>query len=356
SGLRSGERPGQPPVPDRHRPGAAGRDPTRPTRPTIATEPAPAQVRPDANPTEAADADALALTLSVDLSARASHGALHAAHAEAGAAHTDTKPVAVPLTAKPVTAGRPAGLAQPSPLRSAGMTSKRLNGSRLVGLAVAVAAAAFAILVFIPFSLPWSHSLHLSVQAGAYGQLNPGAWVELSGSRVGSVDRVDYQNGYALIRVSIDPRYSGQLHADTTAAIRPHGLLGPKYVYLNGGRTGQLHEGASIPLSRTTVSTDFDQVLNSLQPDVRANLKTIFVELGRAADGRGATMNAGFQALGQSAADVSTTTTVLHNRADDLAALIAASERLAADLRRAPIDRPVADPTPALSGPPTAQH
>ena len=230
------------------------------------------------------------------------------------------------------------------------MTSKRMNGSRLVGLAVAVAAAAFAILVFIPFSLPWSHSLHLSLQAGAYGQLNPGAWVELSGSRVGSVDRVDYQNGYALIRVSIDPRYAGQLHADTTAAIRPHGLLGPKYVYLNGGRTGQLHEGASIPLSRTTVSTDFDQVLNSLQPDVRANLKTIFVELGRAADGRGATMNAGFKALGQSAADVSTTTTVLHNRADDLAGLIAASERLDADLQRAPIDRQIADTNLVLSG------
>ena len=166
------------------------------------------------------------------------------------------------------------------------MSTKRLDGSRLVGLVVTVAAAAFAILVFTPFSLPWSHGLHLSLQAGAYGQLNPGAWVELSGARVGSVDRVEYQDGYALIRVSIDPRYAGQLHADTSAAIRPHGLLGPKYVYLNGGSTGQLHDGASIPLSRTSVSTDFDQVLNSLQPDIRANLKTIFVELGRAADGR----------------------------------------------------------------------
>src|SRR5207245_565077 len=264
SGLRPDERPGQPPVPDRHRPGAAS-DPTRPAGPSIAADPAPAQVRPDANRPPAAHA------------------------------------------------------------------------------------AALPILVFIPFSRPCSHSLHLSLQAGAYGQLNPGAWVELSGSRVGSVDRVEYQNGYALIRVSIDPRYAGQLHADTTAAIRPHGLLGPKYVYLNGGRTGQLHEGASIPLSRTTVSTDFDQVLNSLQPDVRANLKTIFVELGRAADGRGATMNAGFQALGQSSADVSTTTGVLHNRADDLASLIVASEQLDRDLQGAPIDRQIADTDLVLS-------
>src|SRR5207244_8561211 len=178
-------------------------------------------------------------------------------------------------------------------------------------------------------------------QSGAYGELNPGAWVELSGARVGSVDRVDYKDGYSLSRVSLDARYAGQLHADTAAAIRPDGLLGPKYVYLEGGRNGALHDGASIPLSRTTVSTDFDQVLNSLQPDVRANLKTIFIELGRAADGRGASMNAAFLALGQSSADLSTTTTVLHNRADDIAGLIAASDPLDADLQRAPIARQI---------------
>ena len=226
----------------------------------------------------------------------------------------------------------------------------RFQGARLVGLLVTVAAIAFSILVFIPLSLPWNRPLHLQVQAGAYGELNPGAWVELSGAKVGSVDSVEYNNGYALIRVSIDPRYTRQLHADTTAAVRPHGLLGPKYVYLQGGSTGELRDGATIPLSRTTVSTDFDQVINSLQPDVRANLKTIFIELGRAAEGRGAQMNAAFSAVGQSSSDVKTTTAVLHNRDDDLAALIAASEKLDRDLQNAPIDRQIVDTDLVLSG------
>ena len=171
------------------------------------------------------------------------------------------------------------------------MRSRRPGGARLVGLLVTVAAAAFAVVVFLPFSLPWNRGLHLQVQAGAYGELNTGAWVELNGARVGSVDSVESRSGFSLIRLSIEPRFAGLLHADTTATIRPHGLLGPKFVSLQGGTTGQLGDGASIPLSRTTVSTDLDQVLNSLQPDVRANLKTIFVELGRAADGRGASMN-----------------------------------------------------------------
>jgi phospholipid/cholesterol/gamma-HCH transport system substrate-binding protein len=226
----------------------------------------------------------------------------------------------------------------------------RFKGSRLIGLLVCLGALAFAILVFTPLSLPWSSTMHLRLQAGAYGELNPGAWVELSGAKIGSVDGVDYQNGYALIRLSVDRRYAGQLHADTSAAIRPHGLLGPKFVFLQGGSNGQLHDGALIPLSQTTVSTDLDQVVNALQPDVRANLKTIFIELGRAADGRGAQMNAAFQALGQSSPDVSTTTTVLSNRKDDLAALIVASEQLDRDLQNAPIDRQIADTDLVLSG------
>lgn len=231
------------------------------------------------------------------------------------------------------------------------MRSKQhLNRSRLVGLLVTLAAVAFAVIVFIPFSLPFSHPLRVQLQAGAFGELNSGAWVELRGTKVGSVDGVEYKDGYSLIHLVIDPRYADQIHADTQAAVRPHGLLGPKYVDLQGGTSGQLREGATIPLSRTTVSTDVDQVLNSLQPDVRASLKTIFVELGRAADGRGATMNTAFLALGQSSADVSATTTVLSHRADDLAGLIAASEKLDRDLQNAPIDRQIADTDMVLSG------
>ncbi|HEY9288373.1 MAG TPA: MlaD family protein [Candidatus Dormibacteraeota bacterium] len=226
----------------------------------------------------------------------------------------------------------------------------RLKGARLVGLLVAAAAVAFAVLVFQPLSLPWSQTMHLRLQAGAYGELSPGAWVELSGAKIGSVDAVDYQNGYSLVRFTVDRRYAGQLHADTTAAIRPHGLLGPKYVYLQGGSNGQLRDGDLIPLSRTSVSTDLDQVVNTLQPDVRANLKTIFIELGKASEGRGAQMNAAFQALGQSSADVSTTTTVLHSRDVDIANLITASEQLDRDLQNAPIDRQIADTDFVLSG------
>jgi virulence factor Mce-like protein len=221
--------------------------------------------------------------------------------------------------------------------------------ARAIGLALAAGALIFAVAVFIPFAVPWAHSLHIQVEAGAFGQMNQGAWVELSGTRVGAVDRVEYRGGNSLLHLSINPRYADQLHADTTAQVRPHGLLGPKYLYLYGGTSGRLQDGATIPLSRSAVGTDFDQVLNSLQPDVRANLKTIFIELGRAAEGRGTAMNGAFSALGESAPDLRTTTATLHQRDDDLAGLIAASEKLDRDLQNAPIDKQIAHTDLVLS-------
>jgi phospholipid/cholesterol/gamma-HCH transport system substrate-binding protein len=222
--------------------------------------------------------------------------------------------------------------------------------SRFVGLLVSGAALLFAVGVFLPLSFPWSSTFHLRVQAAGFGQINPGAWVELSGAKIGTVDSVDNRDGVALLHLTIGRQYAGNLHANSTAEIRAHGLLGPKYVYLNGGNSGSLEDGAVVPLSRTSAGTDFDQVLNALQPDVRANLKTIFIELGTASAGRGLQMNAGLHALGQSAPDLTTTTTVLYNRRDDLAGLIDASERLDRDLQNAPIDRQIADTDLVLSG------
>jgi phospholipid/cholesterol/gamma-HCH transport system substrate-binding protein len=226
---------------------------------------------------------------------------------------------------------------------------RRGPGPRLCGLLAVLATIAFGALAFLPRSLPWNSLMRVQVEAGAFGQINPGSWVELNGTKIGSVERVDFHNGHALIQLALEPHTPG-LHADTSAAIRPHGLLGPNFVALDGGNAGTLRDGSTIPLSRTTTSTDLAQVLNTLQPDVRQNLQVIFIELGKAADGRGAGMNTAFQAMGAGASDLSTTTSVLHNRDADLAALIVASEQLDRDLQTAPIDRSIADTDRVLSG------
>jgi len=219
----------------------------------------------------------------------------------------------------------------------------------LVGAGLVFGAGGLALMSFFPPALPWSQALHITVASGAFGEMNPQAGVELGGVRVGSVDRIEYVHGTALLHLSISPQYAADLHDDATAAIRPHGLLGPKYVELDPGHHGRMPENGAIPVTRTHVTTDFDQVLNTLQPDVRQNLKVIFVELGTAANGRGDDMNAALKSLGDASADLKTVTGIINNRREDTNRFIASSEQFNRDVQNAPNGRSIADTDKVLT-------
>ena len=225
-----------------------------------------------------------------------------------------------------------------------------MKRSRLIGLATTAGAVVLLALLFHPPALPWSPALHLALEAASFGELNPQASVEVGGIRVGSVEGLEMRQGRPLVRITVDRAYAGLLHADASAAIRPHGLLGPRYVQLDGGSRGQLGDGATIPISRVHVSTELDQVLNSLQPDVRQSLQTLIVELGAASDGRGQDVNAALKSLSDATDDLATVTETLRRRDQDVAGSVVAAERLNRDLQDAPLDAQVRDTERVLSG------
>ncbi|HEY4027724.1 MAG TPA: MlaD family protein [Candidatus Dormibacteraeota bacterium] len=222
--------------------------------------------------------------------------------------------------------------------------------SRVLGLATVAGALLLLAVLFNPPALPWQQTLHVSLEAASFGQLNPQAGVELDGIKVGVVDGVDLRGGRPMIRISVDRAYADLLHADMSAAIRPHGLLGPRYVQLDGGRLGRLADGAVIPISRVRVSTELDEVLNALQPDVRQSLQTLIIELGAGADGRGQDVNDALKSLGAATDDLATVTATLHRRDQDVAGTIVASERLNRDLQNAPLDAQIRDTDRVLAG------
>ena len=225
------------------------------------------------------------------------------------------------------------------------MTRPRLLG--LIASAVAVLSLA---LVFHPPTWPWATTLRFSLAAQPFGQLNPDAGVELGGIKVGKVDGLDIVHGQALIRVEVDERYARLLHDDASATVRPHGLLGPKYVDMVGGTRGTLQDGAVIPSSRVKVATDVDQVLNALQPDVRQSLRTLLVELGTGANGRGQDLNDSLKALGAASTDVTQVTGTLHSHDSDLQSIVSTSEALSGDLQYAPVDAQLRDTNRVLNG------
>jgi len=225
-----------------------------------------------------------------------------------------------------------------------------MTRARGVGLSATAGSVLLLALLFHPPPLPWTQPLRVSLEAASFGELNPNAGVELGGVRVGSVQGLDVVAGRPVIRIAVDRGYAALLHADASAAIRPHGLLGPRYVELQGGSRGELQDGATIPSSRVQVATDLDQVLNSLQPDVRQSLQTVIVELGTAADGRGHDVNATLQALGAASDDLARVTATLHGRDRELARTVASAEQINRDVQDAPLDAQIRDTDQVLTG------
>ncbi|TME14985.1 MAG: MCE family protein [Chloroflexi bacterium] len=220
---------------------------------------------------------------------------------------------------------------------------------RVIGALLIFGSAAIAVVSFVPIQFPWNRSAHLVIESTPFGVMNPGAGVELAGIRVGEVEQIEYKGSSSRIHAAIQPQYVNQLHSDATATIEPHGLLGPKFVQLASGSKGSIHDGSVIPLSRSHVTTDFDQVLNALQPDVRNNLQVIFVELGNASQGRGDDMNSALQHLGNSSANLDKVTAILKERDADTKLFFDSSEQLNSEVQKAPISQNIADTNRTLA-------
>lgn len=219
---------------------------------------------------------------------------------------------------------------------------------RLIGLGTTALAVLVLVLVFHPPTLPWRQPLRMHLHASSFGELNQAASVYLGGVKVGTVDQVRWVGGQPTLDVSIDPGYRDRIHTDASATIRPHGLLGPEYVDLDGGHGAVMPDGGTIPQARIKVAVQVDEVLNTLQPDVRENLKTFLVELSKGSDGRGEDVNAAIKDLGQSHAQLQTVADTLQVRDQDLADFFVYSEQLNRDIQYAPIDAQIADTDPVL--------
>src|SRR5207248_3741711 len=147
--LRPGECAAQPAVSDGYGPGATERDATGVA--VAAVTAIAAEVPAHTVATKAADADAVASPLPDDFPTRRPDTAMHTGTDAAKAAHAEPEPLHLPVgSGIGPAAGHPSRLVEHPALRGAAMRSRRLGGARLVGLLVTLAAAAFAVMVFLP--------------------------------------------------------------------------------------------------------------------------------------------------------------------------------------------------------------
>ncbi len=222
--------------------------------------------------------------------------------------------------------------------------------NRIVGLAAIAVAALAMILVFHPPRLPWQSAFSFRIATPAFSQLQPGTTVDLAGKQVGQLDSLTIEHGLPMLDVRIDGADARLLHANASATIQPHGLLGPQYIELDGGSAGRLPAGGLIPASRVQVAVTLDQVLNVFQATERQNLQTLIVQLGMASAGRGQDLNQALRALGDASTSLAQVTATLRQHDQGLSGIIDSSQRINQSLQRAPLGAQLKDTDQVLTG------
>lgn len=126
---------------------------------------------------------------------------------------------------------------------------------------------AILVLAFMSFQVGEQNMLRggsydLDVYFDSVTGLKEGAPVEIAGINVGRVQRIALENGRARLTLAVDDKV--KLHADVVAHIMTRGVLGDKYVSLEGGSEAYpvLAEGGMIQRSGRTA--DLEVLMNKV--------------------------------------------------------------------------------------------
>ena len=160
--------------------------------------------------------------------------------------------------------------------------------------------------------------------------LYPGSPVRVLGINIGKITNI--RNRGALVRIDMELNKGTRLPAEVKAAIVPVSLLGERYIQFAPVYTGgpRLAAGAVLPLSRTQVPVEIDELLRGLKDFFGAikpdNARDLVSNLAAVIDGEGVQLN---QLINNAAG----TLNVLAAKGDDLGQLVDSLAQLTTTLR-----------------------
>jgi virulence factor Mce-like protein len=213
----------------------------------------------------------------------------------------------------------------------------RINPA-LVGLVAAALMFSLLFFAFTSVSL-FVSTIDVKAQVATGDTLAPGADVEIAGVKVGTVKSIEKGDPGALIDMAIDTK-KASIHKDASILIRPHGFFGPKFVEIDPGAESadNFADGDSIPITRTHISVDFEQVLNTLDTNTRQSLQTFFVEFGTASEGQGANFGQFLDALHTVETQLTPVLQVVDSRAANTGRLFESNATVAETYANSPFD------------------
>jgi phospholipid/cholesterol/gamma-HCH transport system substrate-binding protein len=169
----------------------------------------------------------------------------------------------------------------------------------------------------------------------------PGQLIKIAGTRVGTIESVGLTgDNEARIVFAVDPEF-GPFRQDATCKILPEGFISENFVdcepgtpsrpELTAGREGG--DVPVVPLERTEVSVQLQQVLDTFSLPVDQRIRVIMNELGIASAGRGRDFNALLRRANPALGQARKALTVLASRKKEIADATAQTDRVLAALK-----------------------
>ncbi len=161
-----------------------------------------------------------------------------------------------------------------------------------------------------------------TAQAVTPGQ---GQAVTIAGAKIGEIASVNLRNGVAIVTMHLVPKYSeGRLYHNATMLLRPKTQLKDMTIEVDPGSqaSGELHSGATIPLSQTAPDVNLDEFLAGLDADTRAYLQELLAGAGEGLNHNGKALSATFKRFAPTARDAQLIAQQLQYRHADIARAI----------------------------------
>jgi phospholipid/cholesterol/gamma-HCH transport system substrate-binding protein len=226
------------------------------------------------------------------------------------------------------------------------MTAKKMpnrgpsGNPAIVGLVASAVMFGLLLFAFTNVTL-FQQKMQVKAQVASADTLAPSADVEVAGVKVGTVKSIDV-NGQGGAEVVMDVNtQQATIYRDATAQIRPHGVFGPKFVQIVPGNAsaGNFPNGGTIDRANTSVSVDFEQVLNQFDDNTRQSLQTFFYEFGTWQENRGQDQGAVIDNLNVVTAQLTPPLQVVGNRQDQLGRFFDSNAVATQTLADSPLDQ-----------------
>jgi phospholipid/cholesterol/gamma-HCH transport system substrate-binding protein len=123
-----------------------------------------------------------------------------------------------------------------------------------------------------------------TAQAVTPGQ---GQTVVVAGVKIGDISKVELKDGRAVVTMDIARKFL-PIYRNATALVRPRTGLQDVFIELDPGTksAGDFKDGDTIRLANTAPEVNLDQILEALDSDTQAYLRTLIVGLGQGLKGR----------------------------------------------------------------------